>query len=268
LRILDLITPWQYAASDADRAAFRRRHATLLDAIRRLRAPTEPDLPLAHGTLPPGDDPADPAFHAALRALGARMADDGFRTPATVVLIAVDAPGAALEVIPDPAHPLVVLVQPRHPHAALAEGIAMVHRATDPAGRSGLARLAAATAWDKWRAVRELPLAEWVYVAGTGVHAAIQYAGADAATAVGVAPGRLSLLRESERALQSRLDADLDQAGAGLVLRWLEDHAPLTMRRSPDGFAVPAGAGRYLGWRMLAERVERTGLLEAAGMGA
>ncbi len=268
MRVIDLVTPWHHAATDTDRAAFRRRHAALLDAIRQLRTPTESDVPLARDRAPSDEDPADPAFHAALRALGARMADDGFRTPSTVVLIAIDAPGRAVEVLPEPSNPELVLVQPRHPRAALAEGIAILHRATDPARRSGLARLAAAAAWDKWRAVRELPLAEWVYAAGVGVHAAMQYAGADAAAAVGVSPGGLSQLRAAERALQARLDADLDHAGAGLVLRWLEDDAPLAMRRASDGVVVPAGAGRYLGWRMLAERVERVGLLEAAGMGA
>ena len=62
-------------------------------------------------------------------------------------------------------------------------------------------------------------------------------------------------------------------AGQGVVLarpslarRWLEDDAQVAMRRGAGGTTLPPGAGRYLGWRMLAARVERVGLAEAAGM--
>jgi hypothetical protein len=51
-------------------------------------------------------------------------------------------------------------------------------------------------------------------------------------------------------------------------MRWLDDDAPPAMRRCTDGFVVPCGAGRYLAWRMLEERVARVGLLEAAELGA
>jgi hypothetical protein len=83
-----------------------------------------------------------------------------------------------------------------------------------------------------------------------------------------VTPGGLSRLRGGERALQERLDAELDQRGVGLLMRWLDDFGPSSMRRTEDGVVIPAGAGRYLGWRMLAERVARVGLLEATAMEA
>jgi hypothetical protein len=71
-----------------------------------------------------------------------------------------------------------------------------------------------------------------------------------------------------ERELQSHLDADLDGSGPGLLMRWLDDDASPAMRRCADGFVVPPGAGRYLGWRMLEERVGRVGVLDAAVMEA
>jgi hypothetical protein len=271
MRISDLVTPWtQLAASGdaADREAFRRRHSGELEPLRRQRAPTESAFPL-HDTPSLGDvDPADLTLHATLRSLGERMAGDGFRLPAAVVLVASPTRGGALEVIPEPGQSLVALALPCELPAMLAAGIAMLHRATDPASGTGLSRAAARGMWDKWRWARELPLAEWIYAAGIGVHAAREYVGVDTATAVGVSTGAFSRLRTTERALQERLDADLDDAGTGLMLRWLEDDAPLAMRRAPDGFVVPAGAGRYLGWRMLEERVARVGLLEASTMGA
>ncbi len=90
----------------------------------------------------------------------------------------------------------------------------------------------------------------------------------DDPTALGLTDGELRRLRHAERSLQERLDADLEGTGVGLVLRWLEDDAPLAMRRAPDGTVTPKGAGRYLGWRMLAERVARVGVAEAAAMAA
>lgn len=263
MRLIPLATAWRHASHPDDRAAFRRHHAAELEVLRRLRTPTEVEFPLDTESEPGREDPDDPALHAALRAVVERMGAAGFRAPATVVMVSRGSPGAVVDVVPDAEQAMVVLAAPVDHCAGLAAGIAMLHRWHQVGGRWWRER-----PWDRWEVARSVPLAEWIYAAGLGVHAAQEFADATAAAAVQVTAGGFTRVRSSERALQERLDADLDQRGVGLLLRWLDDEGPTSTRRAADGFAIPAGAGRYLGWRMLEERVDRVGLIEAAGMAA
>lgn len=288
--IIDLVTPWALAEQAGAHAAFRERWSAILEPVRRQRAPSEPELP------PPGDwqaaltAVAEDGLVDRLREARDRLADRGLRAPVRVVLLAAGAPGAPFEVIPEPGDETVVLfvdrvaIRPagsaaaaalpsqalgngaaRPIVAALAAGMGQLTRWTSPG--NPIAQLAAMPPWERWSAARRVPLAEWVYAAGIAAHAATLLE-PDPAVALHLGEGELARLRRAERSLQERLDAELDEAGVGLVLRWLEDDAPLAMRRHADGALVPRGAGRYLGWRMLAERVERVGVAEAAVMGA
>jgi hypothetical protein len=189
------------------------------------------------------------------------MVSAGFRAPATVVLVSRGALAGPLEVMPDGGHAMIALATPLDYRSAIAAGVAMLHR-----WHLVAARFTSAGRWDRWEVARRAPLSEWIYAAGLGVHAAREFAEASPAAALQLTTGGLSRLRAAERALQERLDTELDQRGVGLLMRWLDDEAPAAMRRASDGVVVPAGAGRYLGWRMLEERVARVGILEASLM--
>lgn len=271
--IIDLITPWAAAARSGDQdelAALFRRNAEALEPIRRQRAPTESALPAPAAWDTLAEQAADDTFQQRLREARDRLSDRGLVAPQRIVLLASAAPGGPFEVIPGPGATTIALFIDRAPgvtpaQVALAAGMAALTRWTTPG--NPIATIAARGHWDRWAAAREVSLAEWVYAAGLGVHAA-GWVAERRADALGLADGDLARLRQAERALQIRLDGDLDHAGVGLVLRWLEDDAPVAMRRATDGSVIPRGAGRYLGWRMLAERVERVGIAEAAGMAA
>jgi hypothetical protein len=287
--IIDLVSPWAHAAASLDARemrSFRARHAVLLERIRQQRTPLLSDLPAPNDWRMAAARAGDGDFLDGLRAIRDRMVEAGFRTPGQIVLAACGAPGPIAEVMPADT---VVLFLDRNPAAgrglagpgrapapaigitsALASAVAILHRWTDPRRNNPIARLATLRPWDKWQVAREVPLAEWIYAAGIGVHAAIAYGGAVGATHASplqMTPADIRRLRAMEHELQSHLDADLDHTGAGLLLRWLDDDAPPAMRRCADGSVVPRGAGRYLGWRMLGERVARVGVEEAAVMG-
>jgi hypothetical protein len=273
--ITDLITPWAHAAASLDARevrAFRARHAVVLDMIRRQRAPLLAELPAPGEWRLAASRAVDDELLSALRAMRDRMVGAGFGEPAQLVLAASAAMGALAEVIPGTASTVVLFLDRGDDHAvALAGAIAMLTRWNDPAMGNPIARIAAQGTWDKWQVAREVPLAEWVYAAGIAVHAAIAPgadAGASRALPLQITDADLRRLRTLEHELQSHLDAELDATGAGVLMRWLDDDAPPAMRRCADGFVVPRGAGRYLGWRMLEERVARVGVLEAAVMGA
>jgi hypothetical protein len=270
--VVDLVTPWWHASESAEHeAAFRARHAPLFEVLRRQRAAA-----LNHIATPPDLDrhaarAADSATALTLEAILAHHAAAGWRVPDRVVLLAGTEAGPAAEVLPEPDQRSVALYLDRAPgetvEAALIEAIATYHRWTDPAGTNPIARIAAQGDWDRWDAARRVPLAEWVYGAGIAVHAlAAARPDWSAERLIGISRGGMARLRQRERELRRGLDADLDQAGVGLVLRWLDDHAPPALRRGADGHPLPLGVGRYLGWRMLAQRVARVGALAAAGM--
>ncbi len=287
--IIDLVTPWALAEQAGAHAAFRERWSAILEPVRRQRAPSEAVLPPPPDWLVALTMVAEDGLEDRLREARDRLAGRGLRAPIRIVLLAAGAPGAPFEVIPEPEDAMIVLFvdrivgQPEEvaatslPSPALGAGVVRPILAALAAGMGQLTRwtssdnpvaqLAATPPWDRWSAARRVPLAEWIYAAGIAAHAAALI-DPDPAVALHLGEGELTRLRRAERSLQERLDAELDETGVGLVLRWLEDGAPLAMRRHADGAIVPRGAGRYLGWRMLAERVDRVGVAEAAAMAA
>ena len=264
--VIDLITPW---AADPTGAPPRLRGR--LEAIRRQRAPTEATLP-----PPPSFDPVagrarDTSLHQRLRSARERLAEQGLRFPAELVLVASAAPGPAAEPLPDPSGDAVALFLDRADDdglvAALAGAMAALTRWSQPA--SPLAPLAGRPGWDRWAAAREVPLLEWCYTAGLGVHArALVTPDAAPHDLLGLSAGALTRLRQDERALLALLDDDLPRTGAGVVLRWLEDDAPPALRRGDGDLVIPPGAGRYLAWRELRDRVARVGVAEACTLEA
>lgn len=259
MQILDCITP-PSSTDPRELSRIAQRHLPVLEALRQQRAPTESRLPPPADITPYAERVADEEFVAALRAACDAMATEGFTLPHHLVLVASAAPGYAAEVIPSPSGSMVAVFVDRaegREVAALLGAIAVLHRWSDPALGNPIAELASRWRWNKWEVARKVPLAEWIYAAGIGMHAAGSGTGTHYAR-----------LRAQEPTLQARLDADLDEVGIGLLVRWLEDDAPPAMRRCADGFVVPPGAGRYLGWRMTAERVARVGVLEASRMRA
>ncbi len=269
MAIVDLATPWRDAAqSAAADAAFRDRHRQFFELIRRQRAPAAERL-AAPGAPGAGQVNLPPDL-ARLEARLNRLVDRGWRRPERVVVFLSVEPGPPFEVIPDPDDPLLVLfadhVDDRWLEAALVGAVASHQRwMAHPA----ITQLAARGAWDKWQAGRQIPLAEWIYSAGLAVHAiADAFPEWSAADWLNISTGELTRLRQGEQRYSRMLESELDQAGLGLVIRWLDGDAPPSLRRGADGSLLPAAVGRYLGWRMLARRIARVGPIEAAGMGA
>ncbi|MEZ4378564.1 MAG: hypothetical protein R3B35_09820 [Gemmatimonadales bacterium] len=265
--ILDLVTPWAAAAESPDAlATFTNRHHELLEAMRRQRAPAAESLgtPTAFGAAQA--IASDPTVHARVRAERDAWRERGLRAPAQIVLGCGAEPGAPWEVLPGTREGEIVLFVDRATGddlgAALAGSLATYTRWT---ADTPVARVVARGPWDRWAAARELPLAEWVYVAGLAIHAAAaRFPDWSAERLLGLSRGEVRRLRALERELMLQLEAELDTPGIGLVLRWLTDEAPPGLRTDATGRLVPRGAGRYLGWRMLAERVRRVGVAGAA----
>ncbi|HPF63073.1 MAG TPA: hypothetical protein PLI93_13555 [Gemmatimonadales bacterium] len=265
--ILDLVTPWAAAAESPDTlAAFTDRHHELLEALRRQRAPSADALALPRDLERARTVASDPTVHALVRAERDRWRERGLRAPVRIVLGCGAEPGATWEVLPGTGEGEIVLFVDRASGddlvAALAAALATYTRWT---ADTPVARVAARGPWDRWAAARELPLAEWVYAAGLAVHAAAaRFPDWSAERLLGLSRGEVRRLRALERELMLQLEAELDTSGIGLVLRWLTDEAPPGLRTDATGRLVPRGAGRYLGWRMLAERVRRVGVAGAA----
>jgi hypothetical protein len=151
------------------------------------------------------------------------------------------------------------------PLAILGRGVAALTRWRATDSQSPVRRLEFQP-WNRWQAYRDLPLREWIYVAGLGLHLGhALLPGHLPHSLLGISPAAFARLRERERVFHALLSAELDQCGIGLVLRWLSPGAPAGPR-TVGGVVVPPFAGRYLGWRMLAERVARVGLGEAIRM--
>lgn len=276
--ITDLVSPWCTAveASDSARArsAFRGRHAALLDALRRQRAPLSDVLPLATAATELrllARRAADPDSQQALRAALARAAGLGADGCGCVVLLAGDGTGDAVEPLPWPDGDAVLFLDraqdDRALLAALGLGIAALTRWRAADSQSPVRRLAPAR-WDRCLAGRDVPLREWIYAAGLGVHLGqALLPGVPPHQMLGVSQAAFARLRQREKVFHTLLTADLDQSGIGLVLRWLTPAAPAGPR-SVAGLVLPPMAGHYLAWRMLAERVARVGLGEAIRMEA
>lgn len=264
--VVDLITPW---ASDPD--GFASHAPAHLERIRRQRTPTEPRLPAPTSFGPLVDRARDTSLHQLLRDSRDRLADRGLRAPRFLVLVASSAPGAVAEVLPDPGGNGVALFLDRADDdalvAALAAAMAQLTRWLDPV--SPIAAHARRGDWDRWAVAREVPLLEWIYSAGLGVHARTLVApDAPAHHLLELSRGAFERLRRDERALSTQLAADLPSSGLGVVLRWLEDAAPPALRRDHGDTTIPAGAGRYLAWRELRDRVARLGVAQACGVEA
>ncbi len=278
LMLVDLVSPWfaavEATGSDAARAAFRLRHQQLLESLRQQRTPLSAALPLA-------DQPAtlkslarrasDPALQQALRAALTRMHDLGADRCRELVMLAGDGRGDAIEAVPWPAAVAALFLDCAGDDEAMviefARAATVITRwcAADSASA---VRQHAATGWNRLQLQRDVELREWICAEGLGVHLVQQLLPSlPAHRAVGVSRGALSALRRREKSLHALLDADLDQRGLGLALRWLTPAAPAG-QRTVSGVVIPPMAGRYLGWRMLAARVGRTGLREAIRMEA
>jgi hypothetical protein len=265
--VLDLVTPWAQASNSSnparERAAFRTRWAEPLETFRRQRTPLATLLPLSTHSIRAVALARDPALAPRLRDVRAALSELGIVPPVlTTVLLATEAPGAAGEAIPESKSPLIYLCLDRI--ASEDELVKSWIRGAVFLVR-WLGRHPSDSLWDRWGAARSIPLAEWVYAAGLAAHAVrAVLPEMPPHQQFGMSRGSFQRLREHERALTARLAADLPLSGLGPWLRWFGDEvgAPPSIR-SDGGSPVPDGAGRYLAWRLTAERVERLGL-EAA----
>ncbi|MEO5826595.1 MAG: hypothetical protein ABIR59_11965 [Gemmatimonadales bacterium] len=271
----DLVSPWAALVETADSSAmhaFTQRHADLLNALHRQHAPDRPTLDLATDRSLLGPLAARTAGRTAqLRITGVmeRAATAGADIGCDVVLLAGDARGDLLEVIPHINPPTVVVFAELagggadgmlRLHTAVARGIALATRWRSADSSSVLATGAV---WDRWTRARDVPLSEWIYSEGVATHLALTVEPqAPPHLALGVSRGAYALLRQQERALRARLAADLDRCGLGPMLRWLVRGADSQVRNAGVG-RIPDGAGRYLAWRMTVERVQRLGLRDA-----
>lgn len=273
----DLISPWAAAAESLDvvqaRAAFRTRHAALLESVRVQQAPHDAELALL---LDPAElqrlaaRASDPEWQQRLRDTVARAASLGADTTATITLLPGDGPGELAEPIPAPTPNAVLMVgrgDDAEVHVALARALAALTRwRADDSSSPVRSRLAAP--WDRWEQARELQLAEWAYLEGVGLHlAGALFPALEPQQLLGISRGALYRLRSRERVLRTLFHADLNQASLGLVLRWLVSGAPPSAR-TVGNVMVPPAAGRYLAWRMTTERVARVGLATALRMPA
>ena len=262
--IRDLVSPWLTAVSAADSAraqqGFRARHAALLESLRLARAPVLEVFPLATAIEPLhrfAGRAADPETQQLLRDAAGRAVALGANRCAMITMLAGDASGAAGEPLLHPEAQVVLFVEiaanTNELIVALAGAVAAMTRWS---GSAPVVR-------DRWEAARTLPLREWIYTEGMGLHlAAALLPGLSPHQRLGINHAAFTRLREREKIFRTLLDADLDEHGIGLPLRWLTPDAPLGPRTVGD-VVLPPAAGRYLAWRMTADRVERMGLREA-----
>lgn len=252
--------------------AFTQQHANLLNALHRQHAPDRPALDLAT------DRPllrllaartASRAAQHRITAVMERAAAAGADIGCDVMLLAGDARGDLLEVLPHTNPPTVVVFAEltgggsdgvHRLQTAVARGMAL---ATRWRSADSASVLATGAEWDRWARARDVPLSEWIYSEGVATHLALAVEPQAAPhLALGVSRGAYVLLRQQERTLRAQLAPELDRRGLGPMLRWLVRGAGSQARRTGVG-RLPDGAGRYLAWRMTVERVERLGLRDA-----
>lgn len=265
--VLDLVTPWAQASNSnspaRERAAFRTRWAEPLEIFRRQRTPLATLLPLAAQLDHAARLARDPSLGDRIRGVGTALADLGVDLPTlTTILLATEAPGAPAEAVPQKESPLVFLCLDRI--ATDADLVKWWIRGAVFVGR-WVGRHPTPSPWDRWEAARRIPLSEWIYTAGLAAHAVrAVLPELPPHEQFGISKGSFQRLREHERALTERLAADLPFTGLGPWLRWFGDEvgAPPSIR-SDGGLPIPIGAGRYLAWRLVADRVDRVGLAAA-----
>jgi hypothetical protein len=274
--LVDLVSPWMTAVESGDpsaRSTFLAQHASLLDDLRRQRAPDHPALHFTTDTrllrlLMRHAVPA--AARQRIADAQERVAARGADHPFDVALMAGDARGDIVEPLPWNTSPVVAIFLEHagtgahavsRIAAAIARGAALVTRWRAPDSASVLAR--PRTTWDRWEISRDVPLAEWMYADGMATHAAFA---ADPSlaphTLLGVGRGIFARLREAERTLRLLLDRDLMRPGLGPRLGWMV-RAAAPAARTIDGFVIPPSAGRYRAWRMTEPRVQSAGLAAA-----
>ena len=274
--IVDLVSPWAAAfdAPDATRACalFRARHAELLEALRRQRAPHLGVFPLPderQGLRQLASQASNLDLQQRLRDQLHAAARLGALEPAAVVLVVGDDGGDPIEALPG-RRPTIALFLDRSVDTidlgvGLSRGLASLTRWCAADSESAV-RAVMREPWDRWQLAREIPLAEWLYAEGAGVHLAhALLPDAPPHRLLGCSRGALRRIREREHAFRALLEADLDHTGLGLVLRWLAPQAPASVRTA-GGTVLPPGTGQYLAWRMMAERVERVGIGDALRM--
>ncbi len=252
--------------------AFAQQHANLLDALHHQHAPDRPTLDLATDRSLLRLLAARTAGRAAQHRIAGvmeRAAAAGADIGCDVVLLAGDARGDLLEVLPHTNPPTVVVFAElagggadgvRRLHTAVARGVAL---ATRWRSADSASELATGAEWDRWALARDVPLSEWIYSEGVATHLALAVEPQSAPhLALGVSRGAYALLRQQERVLRAQLAPELVRTGVGPMLRWLVRGAGSQAHSSGVG-RLPDGAGRYLAWRMTVERVERLGLRDA-----
>lgn len=200
-----------------------------------------------------------------------RAAALGADVPIVVTMLAGDGRGDIVEPLPF-LDPSVVALFVEHEEsrddevprlaAALARGAALVTRWRAQDSASAL-RGATGVPWDRWTLSRDVPLGEWIYADGVATHLARTLEPLlPLHRLLGLSSNALTRLRETERTLRARLVEDLPRAGLGPVLRWMVPDAPAAAR-TLGGHVIPPGAGRYLAWRLTAERVNTLGIRAA-----
>lgn len=277
--LLDLVTPWAATLATPDPADaaghYFQRHSATLERVRRQRAPHADRLPLATDPVTLQHAAArasNSSLQQGLRRVAQLAAELGADSVHTTVLLAGEGDGEPALAIPGEP-PLVALFLDLLPDesallSAKLRAQAMLTRWLAPDSASPLRAATQGGPWDYWALASSVSLREWVYCAGVACHLAhATLPDTPDHLLLGLRRGELRLLRERERALHALLAADLDQSGIGLVLRWLTPDTPPSVR-TVGGYVVPPGAGRYLGWRMTADRVVRAGLRAALRLSA
>ena len=270
--LLDLVSPWAATADAPDptaaRALFRTRHAPLLESLRQQRAPHDTDLALATDATTLhrlAARVADAEWQQRLRDLTAAASALGADTAAQVVLLPGDDSGDPGEPLPGSLPVAALFVERGDDSAlevALARALAAITRWSAADSLSPV-RAALRRPWDRWALAGEIPLREWAYVEGLGLHLAAALAPTlPPHRLLGMSRGSYHRLRERERMLRTLFAGDLDGVGLALVLRWLAPGAPPSAR-TVAAVVIPPLAGRYLAWRMTEERVARVGVGEA-----
>lgn len=252
--------------------AFAQRHANLLNALHRQHAPDRPALDLATDRSLLrllATRTAGRAAQHRLTGVMERAAAAGADIGCDVVLLAGDARGDLLEVLPHTNPPTVAVFVEltgggtdgmRRLHTAVARGMALATRWRSADSSS---ELTTGAEWDRWARARDVPLSEWIYSEGVATHLALAAEPqALPHLALGVSRGAYALLRQQERTLKAQLAPELNRRGLGPLLRWLVRGAG-SQSRGVGVSRLPDGAGRYLAWRMTVERVERLGLRDA-----
>lgn len=271
----DLVSPWAALVETADVMAiraFEQEHASLLRSLHRQHAPDRSTLDLATDrpllrllAARSAGRAAQQRIASVMERAGAAGADIG----CDVVLIAGDARGDILEVLPHTNPPTVVVFTElagggaegaRRLHTAVARGMAL---ATRWRSADSASKLATGTEWDRWERARDVPLSEWIYSEGVATHLALAVEPQTPPhLALGVSRGAYAQLRQQERSLRAQIAPELGRCELGPMLRWLVRGAG-SQASGSAGRRLPDGAGRYLAWRMTVDRVERLGLRDA-----